>query len=145
MIPLCIDQGVGVIPYSPLARGLLTGSRRRGTKRSEVVKDFARPEDEAVVDRVLEVADARGTPAAQVALAWLLTRPGLTAPIVGATKVHHIDDAVAALDLVLSEEEILQLEGPYRTQPPQFGRETVPSHNVAAKAAFAAALGEEAA
>ncbi len=143
MIPLCIDQGVGVIPYSPLARGLLTGSRRRGTKRSEVVRDFARPEDEAVVDRVLEVAEARGDSPAKVALAWLLTRPGLTAPIVGATKVHHIDDAVSALDIKLSDEEIRLLEEPYVAQPPQFGRETVPSHNMATEAAFAAALGRE--
>ncbi len=141
MIPLCIDQGVGVIPYSPLARGLLTGSRRRGTKRSEVVKDFARPEDEAVVDRVLEVAEARGESPAKVALAWLLTRPGLTAPIVGATKSHHLVDAVAALDVVLSGEEIARLEEPYRSRPPQFGREDVVSHNAAAKEAFAAALG----
>lgn len=141
MIPLCLDQGVGVIPYSPLARGLLTGSRRRGTKRSEVVKDFARPEDEAVVDRVLEVAEARGAPAAQVALAWLLLRPGVTAPIVGATKLNHITDAVAALDVVLTPEEIARLEEPYVAQPPQFGRETVPSHNAASRVAIAAALG----
>ncbi|CAN7227612.1 aldo/keto reductase [Phenylobacterium sp. LjRoot164] len=142
MIPLCLDQGVGVIPYSPLARGLLTGSRRRGTKRSEVVKDFARPEDEAVVDRVLEVAEARGAPAAQVGLAWLLSRPGVTAPIVGATKLNHITDAVAALDVVLTPEEIARLEEPYVAQPPQFGRETVPSHNAASRAAIAAALGQ---
>lgn len=142
MIPLCLDQGVGVIPYSPLARGLLTGSRRRGTKRSEVVKDFARPEDEAVVDRVLEVAEARGAPAAQVGLAWLLSRPGVTAPIVGATKLNHITDAVAALDVVLRPEEIARLEEPYVAQPPQFGRETVPSHNAASRAAIAAALGQ---
>ncbi|WP_140984726.1 aldo/keto reductase [Asticcacaulis tiandongensis] len=144
MIPLCIDQGVGVIPYSPLARGLLTGSRRRGTERSKVVKDFARPEDEAVIDRVLEVAQARGVPAAQIGLAWLLTRPGLTAPIVGATKPHHLEDAVAAVDLVLTDEEIGLLEAPYKAQPPQFGRETVASHNIAANAAFAAAQGAEA-
>lgn len=144
MIPLCIDQGVGVIPYSPLARGLLTGSRRRGTERSKVVKDFARPEDEAVIDRVLEVAEARGVPAAQIGLAWLLTRPGLTAPIVGATKPHHLEDAVAAVDLVLTDEEIGLLEAPYKAQPPQFGRETVASHNIAANAAFAAAQGAEA-
>lgn len=144
MIPLCIDQGVGVIPYSPLARGLVTGSRRRDTERSKVVKDFARPEDEAVVDRVLEVAAARGVPAAQIGLAWLLTRPGLTAPIVGATKLHHLDDAVAALDLTLTADEVRLLEEPYQAQPPQFGRETVVSHSVAANAAFAAALGGEA-
>jgi len=143
MIPLCIDQGVGVIPYSPLARGLLTGSRRRGTERSKVVRDFARPEDEAVIDRVLAVAEARGVPAAQVGLAWLLTRPGLTAPIVGATKPHHLDDAVAAVDLVLTDEEVRLLEEPYVAQPPQFGRETVASHNIAANAAFDAARGAD--
>lgn len=141
MIPLCLDQGVGLIPFSPLARGLLTGSRRRATKRSEVVKDFARPEDEAVVDRVLEVAARREAPAAQVALAWLLSRPGVTAPIVGATRLGHLDDAVAALDLVLTPEEIRLLEEPYHAQPPQFGRETVASHNAAADAAIAAARG----
>jgi aryl-alcohol dehydrogenase-like predicted oxidoreductase len=141
MIPLCIDQGVGVIPYSPLARGLLTGSRRRGTKRSEVVRDFARPEDERVVDRVLEVAERRGEAPAQVALAWLLTRPGLTAPIVGATNDHHIADAVGALNIKLTPEDIAALEEPYAPQAPQFGREPV-GHNAAAKAAFETALGK---
>ncbi|MGZ3304607.1 MAG: aldo/keto reductase [Asticcacaulis sp.] len=143
MIPLCIDQGVGVIPYSPLARGLITGSRRRGTKRSEVVKDFSRPEDERVIDRVLEIAAERGDPPAKVGLAWLLSKPGVTAPIVGATKVNHVEDAVGALDIRLSNEEIRRLEEPYAVQPPQFGRETVPSHNAAAEAALAAAFGRE--
>ncbi|QJU57359.1 aldo/keto reductase [Sphingomonas sp. AP4-R1] len=142
MVPLCIDQGVGIIPYSPLARGLLTGSRRRGTKRSEVVKDFTRPEDEAVVDRVLAVAERRGESPARIALAWLLSRPGVTAPIVGATKLSHLDDAIAALETKLSPEEIAELEEPYGCQPPQFDRATVPSHNHAAAAALAAARGE---
>lgn len=142
MIPLCINQGVGIIPYSPLARGLLTGSRRRATKRSEVVRDFARPEDERVVDRVLEIAEQRGDSPARVALAWLLARPGVTAPIVGATKPGHLEDAVAALDTKLSDEEIRLLEEPYQAQPPQFGRETVPSHNAAAAEAITAALGK---
>lgn len=141
MIPQCIDQGVGIIPYSPLARGLLTGSRRRGTKRSEVVRDFARPEDEAVVDRVLEIAERRGDSPARVALAWLLARSGVTAPIVGATKDGQLEDAVAALDTKLTSEEIALLEEPYRAQPPQFGREPVLTHNNAAADAIAAALG----
>jgi aryl-alcohol dehydrogenase-like predicted oxidoreductase len=106
-----------------------------------VVRDFARPEDERVIDRVLEVAEQRGAPAAQVALAWLLARPGVTAPIVGATKLHHVDDAVGALDIKLSDEEIQRLEEPYLSQPPQFGRETTPSHNVASAAAIAVAQG----
>lgn len=142
MIPLCVDQGVGVIPYSPLARGLLTGSRRRATKRSEVVKDFVRPEDEAVVDRVLEVAERRGESPARVALAWLLSKPGVTAPIVGATKLSHLDDAIAALDTQLTPEDIAALEEPYVAQPPQFDRAVVPSHNHAAVAALAAVLNQ---
>ena len=104
MIPQCLDQGVGVIPWSPLARGLLAGNR---TREGERLTTRARtdpfgdclytPElDFAVVDRAGEVAAARGVPAAQVALAWLLHRPGVTAPIVGATKLEHLEDALAA-------------------------------------------------
>ena len=100
MIPLCLDQGIGVIPWSPLARGVLAGNRTRsGEKRttragSDQFADYlyAQPTDFDVVDRVVEVAGERGVPPAQVALAWLLHRPGVTAPIVGATKVGHLDD-----------------------------------------------------
>jgi aryl-alcohol dehydrogenase-like predicted oxidoreductase len=121
MIPQCIDQGVAVLPWSPLARGLLAGNRtREGERLTERARtdSFAdslyTPElDFAVVDRAAEVADARGVPAAQVALAWLLHKPGVTAPIVGATRLEHLDDAIAAEELELHAAEIAQLEGPY--------------------------------
>src|SRR3954469_19460556 len=125
MIPLCLDQGVGVIPWSPLARGMLAGNRTRsGEKRttragSDAFSDYlyAQPTDFDVVDRVAEVASERGVPPAQVALAWLLHKPGVTAPIVGATKVEHLDDALAAESLSLSDEEIKRLEEPYAPHP----------------------------
>ena len=121
MIPQCIDQGVGVLPWSPLARGLLAGNR---TREGERLTTRARtdpfgdslytPEvDFDVVDRVAELAADRGVPSAQVALAWLLHKPGVTAPIVGATKVQHIEDALAAEQLSLGEDEIARLEEPY--------------------------------
>ncbi|HTX45393.1 MAG TPA: aldo/keto reductase, partial [Solirubrobacteraceae bacterium] len=120
MIPQCIDQGVGVIPWSPLARGVLTGNRTRsGEKRTtrantDGFADHLYSEaDFEVVDRCAEVAGERGVPPAQVALAWLLGRPGVTAPIVGATKVEHLDDALAAEQLSLSDEEVERLEEPY--------------------------------
>jgi len=120
MIPQCIDQGIAVIPWSPLARGLLTGSRtregERRTTRSQT-DSFADSlyvdADFDVVDSVNEVAAARGLPAAQVALAWVLGRPGVTAPIVGATKPEHVTDALAAEELELTEEEAARLEEPY--------------------------------
>src|SRR3954466_6228165 len=121
MIPQCIDQGVAVLPWSPLARGLLAGNRtREGEKlttraRTDPFGDsLYTPEvDFAVIDRVSEVASTRGVPAAQVALAWLLHKPGVTAPIVGATKLEHLDDAVAAEQLTLDPAEIARLEEPY--------------------------------
>jgi aryl-alcohol dehydrogenase-like predicted oxidoreductase len=121
MIPQCIEQGVAVLPWSPLARGLLAGTRtREGEKlttraRTDSFGDsLYTPEvDFAVVDRTAEVAAARGVPAARVALAWLLHKPGVTAPIVGATKLEHLDDAVAAEELTLSDDEIARLEEPY--------------------------------
>jgi 1-deoxyxylulose-5-phosphate synthase len=119
MIPLCLDQGIGVIPYSPLARGLLAG--RRATKRtgSDPIQHdlYGRYGDGDVVTRVSEVAEERGVPAAQVALAWLLHRPGVTAPIVGATKVEHVTDALAATELALSPGELARLKEPYRPHP----------------------------
>lgn len=122
MIPLCLDQGVGIIPYSPLARGLLAGSRRADTERSRIVKDFSRPEDDAVIDSVSALAKARGYKPAQVALAWLLHNPAVTAPILGATKSHHVDDAVAALDIQLTDQELDTLEAAYRPQQVQHDR-----------------------
>jgi 1-deoxyxylulose-5-phosphate synthase len=121
MIPQCVDQGVAVLPWSPLARGLLAGNRTREGERlttrartDSFGDSLYKPEiDFAVVDRAGEVAAARGVPAAQVALAWLLHKPGVTAPIVGATKLEHLDDAVAAEQLSLSAEEIALLEEPY--------------------------------
>jgi aryl-alcohol dehydrogenase-like predicted oxidoreductase len=121
MIPQCLDQGVGVLPWSPLARGLLAGNRtREGEKLTTRAKtdsfgdSLYTPElDFAVVDRVAEVADARGVTNAQIALAWLLHKPGVTAPIVGATKVEHLEDAIAAERLSLSADEVARLEEPY--------------------------------
>ncbi len=120
MLPLCIEDGIGVIPWSPLARGLLAGNRGRGgdkrTTRAQTdgFHDMLYTDAEfVVVDRLLEVAGERGLPPAQVALAWLLHKPGVTAPIVGATKTGHLEDALAATDVVLSPEEIARLEEPY--------------------------------
>ena len=121
MIPQCIDQGVGVLPWSPLARGLLAGTRTREGERlttrsrTDPFSDslYTPDVDFAVVDRVAELADERGVSPAQVALAWLLHKPGVTAPIVGATKVDHLEDALMAEQLVLSEDEIARLEEPY--------------------------------
>ena len=125
MIPLCQDLGVAVIPWSPLARGVLAGNRTRDGQRhtaranSDAFGDtlYNQPSDFDVVDAAVSVADSRGVPAAQVALAWLLHRPGVTAPIVGATKLGHMTDALAAEELSLSPEEIAQLEAPYRPHP----------------------------
>jgi len=121
MIPQCIDMGVGVIPWSPLARGFLTGTRTRDGAKHTVRANtdafgdtlYTESADFDVADRVNEVAAARSVPAAQVALAWLLHRPGVTAPIVGATKVSHLQDALAAEQLELSPEEMARLEEPY--------------------------------
>ncbi|WP_285703094.1 aldo/keto reductase [Microtetraspora sp. NBRC 16547] len=126
MIPLCLDQGVGLIPWSPLARGLLA---RAGTPADTVrqVGDGARQEqlyggaaDAAIIDRVAETARDRGVAPASVALAWLLHRPGVTAPIVGATKERHVEDALAATGLELSDKEMSYLEEPYQARAVQF-------------------------
>jgi len=121
MIPQCMDEGVAVLPWSPLARGLLAGTRTRDgeklTTRAQTDSfgdSLYTPEvDFAVVDRVVEVARERGVAPAQVALAWLLGKPGVTAPIVGATKLEHLEDAIAAEQLSLSAEEATRLEEPY--------------------------------
>src|SRR5581483_11315706 len=121
MIPLCIDQGVGLIPYSPIGGGLLAGSRKAGTIRSTspMARDrFNRPADEAVIDAVRQVAERRGVKPAEIAIAWLLGRPGVTAPIVGATKAGHLEDPIKAVGTRLTDEEISILEGAYETQAP---------------------------
>jgi aryl-alcohol dehydrogenase-like predicted oxidoreductase len=123
MIPLCLDQGVGVIPWSPLARGKLTRDWDEKTARSEtdqfskVIYDATADQDRKVVEAVAEVSKASGVPRAQVAMAWLLAKPGITAPIVGVTKASQLDDAVAALDVTLSEQQVAQLEAPYVPHP----------------------------
>jgi aryl-alcohol dehydrogenase-like predicted oxidoreductase len=121
MIPLCMDQGLAIIPWSPLARGFLTGSRHAGggdTKRSEVdtfAKDMYYGDDDfAVADAVAAVAEQRDCTAAQVALAWVLQAPGVTAPIVGATKTRQLTELIAAVDIKLTAEEIAAIEKPYR-------------------------------
>jgi 1-deoxyxylulose-5-phosphate synthase len=117
MLGLCLDQGIGVIPWSPLARGRLTRDWDEVTERSQSdafgSRLYHETSDRKIVERVGEVANARGVPRAQVALAWMLSKPAITSPIIGATKPHHIDDAVAAVDLALSPEEIASLEEPY--------------------------------
>jgi aryl-alcohol dehydrogenase-like predicted oxidoreductase len=126
MIPQCLDQGVAVNPWSPFARGLLTGKwsreQGRGTLRAgddPVADEFYGDLDLfwPVIERLQEVAAARDLPPAQVALAWLLHKPGVTAPVIGATKLHHITDAVAAEKLVLSDDEMALLEAPYKPLP----------------------------
>lgn len=124
MLPLCKDQGIGVIPWSPLARGRLTRPwQSEQTRRSETDRFgntmYSRTEedDKRVVDRLAEIATKRGVPQAQIALAWLLNKLEVTAPIVGATKLHHLEDAVAAVSLKLTPEEISALEEPYTPHP----------------------------
>ncbi|WP_270889609.1 aldo/keto reductase [Pedococcus sp. 5OH_020] len=119
MIPLCLDQGVGLTPYSPLAKGRATRPWGQQTARSstdQVARAFDREADKPVVDAVQAIADARGVPMAQVALAWVLAKPAVSCPIVGATKPKHLQDAVHALDLVLTDEELVALEQPYAAQ-----------------------------
>lgn len=124
MIPLCVDQGVGVLPYSPLARGLLSGSRERdGRPRTAragndaLADELCDAADFDVVDAVRELAAERGLPPARIALAWLLGNPAVTAPVVGATRLAHIEDALAAVEVELSEEERGRLAAPYRPHP----------------------------
>lgn len=125
MIPLCIEQGIGLIPWSPMARGFFAGNRQRGgggetaRAKSDSFADrlYFRDEDFAVAERVAEVAQERSVTGSQVALAWILSKPHITSPIIGATKMDHLDQAIAALDLKLSEEEIKRLEEPYKPHP----------------------------
>ncbi|GGD66078.1 aldo/keto reductase [Paenibacillus nasutitermitis] len=123
MLPLCKAEGIGVIPWSPLARGRLTRDWEESSERSQT-DEFGKKlyaltadADQMVVERVAEVAKQRGVPRAQVALAWVLQKSPVTAPIVGATKPHHLEDAVAALTLQLTKEEIISLEAPYVPHP----------------------------
>jgi 1-deoxyxylulose-5-phosphate synthase len=120
MLPLCADQGIGVIPWSPLARGRLTREWDEVTERSrtdEFGKRLYSDGDRGVADSVGEIASKRGVSRAQVALAWLLSKPLISAPIVGATKPEHLEQALGALSLELTPEEIGQLEAPYRPHP----------------------------
>ncbi len=120
MNPLCVAEGVGLIPWSPLARGVLAGNRKAVTTRAQT-DDFATKlygkettaADQRVVDAVAEIGQKRGVPAAQIALAWLLHKPGRVAPIIGASKAHHLDDALASVQVKLSAEEIARLEEHY--------------------------------
>jgi 1-deoxyxylulose-5-phosphate synthase len=126
MIPLCHDQGLGVIPWSPLARGLVTRPREKtkgGTVRSTsdpIAERLYGSTDWEIVDAVERIAIARGIPMAQVGLAWLLSKRAVTAPIIGATKLRHLEDAIGALDVTLSADEIAQLEAPYTPKTPRF-------------------------
>ena len=122
LLPFCQDQGIGVIPFSPLARGVLA----RKPSQEETLRyqsddlarsRYAQEDNLTIVERVGEVAEARGIPMAQVALAWMYSRPAVNAPIIGATKPHHLDDALAALSVHLTAEEIARLEEPYRPHP----------------------------
>ena len=120
MLPMCLDMGVGCIPYSPLGKGRLARPWGQHTKRGDtdqVAKSFDLDIDQPVVEVVQQVAEERGVPMAQIGIAWLLSKPVVSAPIVGATKPHHLADAAAAVDIALTEEEISRLEGPYTTQP----------------------------
>jgi len=123
MLPLCLDEGVGVIPWSPLARGFLSGNRERGERTADTTRSktdqyakelYYSDVDFTIAERVVELARAREVKPAQIALAWLLAKPGVTAPIVGATKLSHLDDAVGALQVRLTEDEIACLEEPYQ-------------------------------
>ena len=125
MLPLCREKGIGVIPWSPLARGFLTRPQERSKNkptaraRSDTYAHdlYYEPEDYEVVDRVVAFAQRKGVTPAQIALAWLLHKPGVTSPIIGATRMHHLEEAVAAVAIELTDEEIAQLEEPYRPHP----------------------------
>jgi aryl-alcohol dehydrogenase (NADP+) len=125
MIPLCLDQGLGLIPWSPMARGFFAGNRtRKGSGETVRAKNdpfadslYFRESDFAVADRVAEVARERGVTGSQLALAWLLNKPHISAPIIGATRMEHLDQAIAALEIPLGEDEIKRLEEPYQPHP----------------------------
>ena len=124
MLPLCLDQHIALIPWSPLARGLLT--RKPSQEGDETLRAktdafgkmlYTREDDLAIAQRVSDVAEKRGIPMAQVALAWMLSKPFITAPIIGATRLEHLEDAVAAMSVKLTAEEIRQVEEGYQVHP----------------------------
>ncbi|QJD96338.1 aldo/keto reductase [Mucilaginibacter robiniae] len=124
MIPFCQDQKIAIIPWSPLARGLLTGKRSKERNETERAKTdafgkslYGQDSDFDIVNRVSEIAEQRGLPNAQIALAWMLSKPYITSPIVGASKPGHLEDAVAAVSVKLSDEEVKQLEELYQPHP----------------------------
>jgi aryl-alcohol dehydrogenase (NADP+) len=123
MIPACIDQGIGLIPWSPIARGFLGRKREhvKDTIRAQTdlyaQQMYYREEDFDVAERAQEIAEARGVTPSQIALAWVLNKPYITAPIIGASKMDHLEQAIAALEIQLSPEEITRLEEPYRPHP----------------------------
>ena len=121
-VPQCLDQGVGVIPWSPLARGILAGSKPVGSegsttraKSDEQMRNWklGLDRDAPVIEALQQVAEARNVSPAQIALAWVLQKPGITAPIIGASKSHHLDQALGALEITLTADEIEALEAPY--------------------------------
>jgi aryl-alcohol dehydrogenase (NADP+) len=125
MIPLCKDQGIGLIPWSPMARGFFAGNRKRGgggetaRAQSDPFADqlYFREEDFVIAERAAEVAKAHNATASQIALAWVLSKPHISAPIIGSSKIEHLDQAIAALDIKLSEDEIKSLEALYQPHP----------------------------
>jgi aryl-alcohol dehydrogenase (NADP+) len=125
MIPLCTDQGIGLIPWSPMARGFFAKNRTRdGSGKTARAKNdpfanqlYFREEDFTVADRANEVADSRGVTGSQIALSWILSKPYVTSPIIGATKMDHLEQAIAALDIQLSADEVKRLEEPYKPHP----------------------------
>jgi aryl-alcohol dehydrogenase-like predicted oxidoreductase len=128
MIPLCLHEGIGLIPWSPLARGFLAGNRKSNEDKQKAettrarTDDFAhklyyRESDFSLVDRISEVAEARGVKNAQVALAWILGKPGVSAPILGASKMYQLEDAIAAMEIELTADEVKKLEKGYEPHP----------------------------
>ena len=125
MIPLCLDQGVGLIPWSPMARGFFAGDRKRGgggeTSRSQsdpfAIQLYFREEDFTVADCAAEIAKERNVTASQIALAWILNKPHIASPIIGATKMDHLNQAIAAVDIKLSDDDMKRLEEPYKPHP----------------------------
>lgn len=124
MNPLCVAEGIGIIPWSPLARGMVTGARtREGGQTHRSQHDsfgdslYSTDSDFDVADAVAAVAKEKGVTRAQVALAWLLSKPNVAAPIIGTTKLEHLEDAVGAVDVALTDDEIAALEAPYQTHP----------------------------
>ena len=125
MIPLCLDQGLGLIPWSPMARGFFAGNRPEAGKgetaraRSDSYANsmYFKEGDHEVLERVTQIAEERGVTGPQVALAWLLNKPHISAPIIGATKMEHLNQAIAAVDIHLEEAETRRLEGAYQPHP----------------------------